>query len=208
MNLTVELVKLWGEYEVQNPGGTIEDFCRSHLAGKIRTKTRKLENNLLQPDLNGRLIKMLSRIGKFQEIYANKALAGTGLNQIEEFGILIAIFNLKEPIKSEAIFNNMLELSSGVNILNRLKTRNLVTEYTDPDDRRVKRLRITPKGEKSLINAKQQILKVVGMLTQGLTDDDKHLCLEILNPIDSRFTLLIRKQKNKTFEEIYLENCS
>ncbi|MGO4288799.1 MarR family winged helix-turn-helix transcriptional regulator [Chitinophaga sp. RAB17] len=206
MNQTVELVRLWGEYEQSHPGATIEGFCRSTLAGSIR-KERTVEPEWqLRPDLNGALIKLISRIGKFQMIYTNKALEGTGLDQIEEFGIMVAIFNGKEPIKSEVIFSNMLELSSGTNILVRLKSKSLISEYDDQDDKRVKRLQLTKKGEKVLKAAKEQILKVVGMLAQDLTEDDKQLCLQLLTPIDSRFSAIIQKQKGKPFDEIYQEN--
>jgi DNA-binding MarR family transcriptional regulator len=206
MNQTVELVRLWGEYEQKNPGATIEGFCRSQLTGAIKKGRSVQPEWQLHPDLNGALIKLISRIGKFQEIYANKALDGTGLDQIEEFGVMVTIFNLKNPIKSEAIFSNMLELSSGTNILIRLKNKDLISEYDDAEDKRVKRLQLTPRGEKVLIEAKQQMLRVVAMLTQGLTDDDKQLCLQILTPINTRFSPLIQKQKNRTFEEVYEEN--
>lgn len=206
MNQTVELVRLWGEYEANNKDATIEGFCRSQLASSIRMERSVRPEWQLHPDLNGALIKLVSRIGKFQEIYANKALEGTGLDQIEEFGIMIAIFNLKTPIKSEAIFSNMLELSSGTNILIRLKQKNIISEFDDPDDKRVKRLQLTRKGEKVLKAAKQQILKVVAMLVQDLTDDDKQLCLQLLTPVNERFSPLIQKQKHKQFSEIYEEN--
>jgi len=206
MNRTVELVTMWGDYEQRHPDATIEDFCRAYLAGKIKGEKTVHPRAQLHPDLNGALIKTISRIGKFQEIYANKALEGTGLQQIEEFGILVAIYNLKDPIKSEAIFSNMLELSSGTNILIRLKGRRLISEYAHADDKRVKRLRLTPKGEKVLQEAKKRILSVVAMLTQGMTDDDKQLCLQLLKPVDLRFTPVIQKQKNKPFDDIYREN--
>jgi len=206
MNQTVELVRLWGEYEKENPNATIERFCRHILAGSIKKEKKVQHEWQIHPDTNGALIKLISRIGKFQEIYSKKALAGTGLDQIEEFGMMVAIFNLKNPIKSEAIFTNMLELSSGTNILIRLQSKHLINEYTDAEDKRVKRLQLTKKGEKVLKEAKQQILKVVEMLTQDISDDDKQLCLQLLSPIDSKFFPLIQKQKNKTFEEIYPGN--
>jgi len=204
MNQTVELVRLWGEYEKENPNGTTESFCRHVLAGAIKKEKSLQPEWQLHPDINGALIKTISRIGKFQEIYANKALAGTGLDQIEEFGMMVAIFNQKNPTKSEAIFTNMLELSSGTNILIRLKSKQMISEYADTVDKRVRRLQLTRKGEKALKEAKLQILKVVSMLTRDMCDDDKQLCLQLLSPIESRFFPMIQKQKNKTFEEIYL----
>lgn len=205
MNQTVELVRLWGEYEAKHPDATIEHFCRNFLAGSIKKEKTIRQEWQLQPDLNGMLIKTISRISKIREIYVNKALEGTGLDQIEEFGMLAAIFNGKNPTKSEAIFTNMLELSSGMNILIRLTGKQMISEYTDADDKRVKRLQLTKKGEKVLKAAKQQVLKVVAMLTGDLDDDDKQLCLQLLTPVDARFSPLIQKQKNKSFEEIYRE---
>jgi len=207
MNQTVELVRLWGEYEQKNSNATIDGFCRSQLAGSIKKQKAVQPEWQLHPDLNGALIKLISRIGKFQAIYANKALEGSGLDQIEEFGMMVSIFNLKGSIKSEAIFSNMLELSSGTNILIRLKNKELISEYDDTDDRRAKRLQVTKKGEKVLKDAKKRMLQVVAMLVQDLTDDDKQLCLQLLSPIDRRFSPVIQKQKNKTFKEIAEENC-
>ncbi|WP_436486339.1 MarR family winged helix-turn-helix transcriptional regulator [Chitinophaga sp. ARDCPP14] len=208
MNKTVELVRLWGEYEQRHPDASIEDFCRSQLATAIKKKKTVVFKGQLQPDLNGALVKLISRIGKFHMVYTNKALEGTGLDQIEEFGMLVTIFNQKNPIKSEVIFSNILDLSSGTNILGRLKERGLINEYTDKEDKRVKRLKLTASGDETLKKAKQQILKVVAMLTQDLTEDDKQLCLQLLRPVDARFSAVIQKQKNKSFKEIFEENKS
>lgn len=206
MNQTVELVRLWGEYEKANTHPTLEGFCRSHLAGEIKKEKIPKPQWEMHPDLNGALLKTISRIGKIQEVYVNKALHDSALDQIEEFGILSAIFNLKNPIKSEAIFTNMLELSSGTNILIRLKNKKLISEFADSEDKRVRRLKLTANGEKVFRQTKQQILKVVAMLAQELSDDDKQLCLHILKPIDHRFSPLIQKQKNKSFNDVFKEN--
>jgi DNA-binding MarR family transcriptional regulator len=206
MNTTVKLVQLWGEYERQHPHATIEGFCRSVLSASIKSERPLPAKGQLQPDLNGSLIKLIRRIGKFHIVYTGKALEGTGLDQIEEFGMLVTIFNQKKPIKSEVIFNNILELSSGTNMLTRLKKRGLINEYADKEDKRVKRLELTPRGEKTLRQAKVQVLKVCAMLVHHLSDDDKQLCMQVLGPVDARFSGIIQKQKHKDFEEIYREN--
>jgi DNA-binding MarR family transcriptional regulator len=205
INKTVELVKLWGAYEEKYPNGSIDDFCRHHLATHKATEKYGAPKGELRPDINGRLIILLRRIGKFHMVYSNKALEDTELDQIEEFGILVTIYNQKNPIKSEAIFNNIMELSSGTNMLIRMKKRGLVSEYTDPDDKRVKRLKLTAKGETVLINAKDRVLKVAHMMVHDLTDDDKQLCMQLLNPINERFSDTFQKNRNRSFEEIYKE---
>jgi DNA-binding MarR family transcriptional regulator len=206
MNKAVELVKLWGAFEEQYPNGSIEDFFRHSLASSGKKPHQPEPQGKLVPDLNGRLVILLRRIGKFHIAYSNKALEGTGLDQMEEFGILVTIFNMGNPIKSEAIYNNIMELSSGTNMLTRMKKRGLVAEYEDNDDKRVKRLKVTPKGAESLQKAKDLVLKVAHMMVHDLSDDDKELCIQLLTPVDKRFSGMFQKQKNKPFDVIYQEN--
>ncbi|HZX57818.1 MAG TPA: hypothetical protein VFE54_03800 [Mucilaginibacter sp.] len=206
VNQTVELIKSWGAYEAQHHGASIEDFCRHYLVSREKPAPPVTSKSELRPDLNGQLVILLRRIGKFHIAYSNKALEGTGLSQMEEFGILVTIYNQKNPIKSEAIYNNIMELSSGTNMLIRLKKRGLVNEYADEQDKRVKRLKLTAKGESTLLNAKEVVLKVAHMMVNDLSDEDKRLCMRLLSPIDKRFSGLYQKQRNKPFEEIYQEN--
>lgn len=206
MNKAVELIKLWGAYEELHPDGAIEDFCRHQLSVSLKQEKQIAPEWQLIPDINGQLVILIRKIGKFHIMYSNKALEVTGLDQIEEFGILVIIFNKKNPIKSEVIFDNLLELSSGTNMLIRLKKRGLITEYPDSEDKRVKRLKLTPKGEETLKKAKELVLKVAGMMVNSLTDDDKQLCIQMLSPINAHFSSIFQKQKNKSFEEVYREN--
>jgi DNA-binding MarR family transcriptional regulator len=208
MNKTVELVTLWAAFEQQHPGGSLADFFRHSLASAGEKPAIPDVPGKLLPDLNGRLVILIRRIGRFHIVYSNKALEGTGIDQMEEFGILVTIFNLGSPIKSEAIYNNIMELSSGTNMLNRMKRRGLVTEFADKEDGRVKRLKLTAKGIKALLKAKELVLKVARMMVHDLSDDDKQLCIQLLTPIDQRFSGMFQKQKNKTFEALYQENMS
>jgi DNA-binding MarR family transcriptional regulator len=206
MNKTAVLVARWAAFEEQYPEGSLEDFFRYSLAEKVKPKQGTGSPGKLIPDLNGRLVILLRRIGKFHIAYSNIALEGTGIDQMEEFGILVTIFNMGNPIKSEAIYNNIMELSSGSNMLIRMKKRGLVREYDDKDDKRQTRLELTPKGKKVVLQAKDRVMKMAGMMVHVLSDEDKELCIQLLLPIDRRFSGLFQKQKNKDFETIYEEN--
>ena len=87
MNKAVELVRLWGEYEQQNPDATIEGFCRNQLSASLKIEKTIAPEWQMRPDLNGGLVKLISRIGKFHIVYTNKALEGTGLDQISSGGL-------------------------------------------------------------------------------------------------------------------------
>ncbi|MDB5116908.1 MAG: hypothetical protein JWQ79_2400 [Mucilaginibacter sp.] len=205
MNKTVELVKLWGDYEAQYPDCSVDDFFRHQLSASIKKEKQTVPDWQLHPNINGQLMILIRRIGKYHMVYSNKALEGTNLDQMEEFGILVTIFNQVNPIKSEAIYNNIIELSSGTNMLNRLKKRGLVNEYADAEDKRVKRLKLTAKGEETLDKAKVRVSQVAEFMVDALSDEDKQLCVNLLTPLGDRFAGMFQKHKNKSFDEIYEE---
>lgn len=209
MNNTVELVRLWGEFEKYNPNGSIEDFCRERIASKTKETTDTSTSVKLAPDINGRLTKLIGRIAKYQNLYMNKALTNTGLMQIEEFGLLATIYNLDNPKKSEVISDNLMEISSGANMLIRLKDRKLILEHADTIDKRAKKIKLTAKGEKVLMEAKSQILKVVKFLLQDLNDTEKLTCITLLTRVNESLSSKFHKHKNQDFDFIfseYLEN--
>lgn len=134
--------------------------------------------------------------------YSNNALEGTGLGQVEEFGLLVTILNMGSPIKSETIQSNIMELSSGSNMLIRLKKKGFVSEFADSDDKRVKRLKLTEKGEGVVRKAVVLVQKVAHLLVDGMSEDDMLNCIKLLKPIDTRISDMYQKQKNKPINEV------
>jgi DNA-binding MarR family transcriptional regulator len=183
---------------------SIQTTTRPATAAGMKNKVAKSET--LIPNINGRLIIAIMKFSKFYILYSNKALEGTGLMQIEEFGILAIIYNKKNPIKSEVIYDNLLELSSGANMLIRLKKRGLISESADKDDLRAKRLTLTRKGEESLKKAFHQVVNVEQMMTLGMSEEDKLSCIRALIPVNDRYSAIFQKQKTKSFKEVYQEN--
>jgi DNA-binding MarR family transcriptional regulator len=206
MNKTIELVNLWGAFEEKHPSGSVEDFCRHYLANQRQQKIKgPLVGGVVPPSNEGLLLKIIGRISKLNMSFANMALKGTDLNQIEEFGMLGTIKQEKNPKKTEVIYANLFELSSGTDMLARMKKRGLITEYDDKEDKRSKRVELTAKGEKVLEACKQKILKNSVMLMHDLADDDKKLCIHLLMNVEIKFSALWQKHKGKDFEEVYGE---
>jgi|SRR6218665_1203 len=206
MNKTVELVNLWGRFEEQYPGGSIDDFCRRHLAGQQMVKEKGPLVGGVVPNINeGLLLKIIGRISKLNMLYANMALKGTELNQIEEFGMLITIKQEKNPRKTEVIQANLFELSSGTDMLNRMKTRGLIREVDDKEDKRSKRIELTPKGEKVTRQCMELIMKNAKMIMHDLGEDDKELCIQLLKNVEIKFSALWQTHKGKDFKDVYGE---
>lgn len=206
MNKTIELVNNWGVFEENHPKGSIEDFCRYFLAKQEQQKIKgKMVGGVVPSFNDGLLLKIIGRIQKLNMNYANLALKGTDLNQIEEYGIMQTVKLEKNPKKTEVIYANLLELSSGTDMLTRLKNRGLIKEYNNKEDKRSKRIELTAKGEKAIEATKLKIFKNAKLMMNDLSEDDKALCIQLLKNIEIKFSALWQKHKGKEFEDVYNE---
>lgn len=206
VNKTVELVNEWAAFEKQHPKGNIDDFCRHYLArankkpGKIKSEILKLE-----VPLDALLMRLMGRIVKLHSIYSAAALQGTGLVQVEEFALLFAIHQKKSPKKSEVIYLCLLELSTGTDILNRLKRNGFLTEFGDKEDRRSKRVKLTMAGERTIEKSMSRVQQLAAMMFHELNDDDIKLCIHLLSRVEEKFTSLWQGHREKSFPEIYAD---
>ncbi|MBT1684981.1 MarR family winged helix-turn-helix transcriptional regulator [Dawidia soli] len=204
VNKTVELVNAWARYEAKYPGGDVADFCRYYLAHQdVKEVKGTLVGGVVPNITDSLLLKIMGRISKLNMQYASKALSGTGLGQIEEFGILVHIKQNVNPRKTDVIYASLLELSSGSDMLKRLQKRGFVREYVDEDDRRSKRLALTAKGETAVDQCHQRIVQNARMLLHDLDDADKKLCIQILKGVEVKFSRLWPEHKGKPFPEVY-----
>ncbi len=209
MNKAVELITEWGNFDVQHPESTLEDFCRYYLINKSE-KENKARHSAKWPavTIDFALMRMINRIVKLHSIYATSAMEGTGINTSEEFSLMNAIYSMGEPRKTEAIYAALFELSTGTDMLSRFKKIGYIVEYDDTEDRRSKRLRITPKGLKALAVCKKRMVQLAEMEFFDLSEDEKKICIQLLNNVDMKFSAVWQSHKGKAFEAIYKEMVS
>lgn len=204
MNRTVELVNAWAVFEEKYSDATLDDFCRYYLDRRKKQKKQGvLTGGAIPPTNEGLLMKIIGRIARLGLLYSNLALQDTGLNQIEEFGVMVSILQLKNPTKITVINANLLEVSSGTDLLARMRKRGLIREQADPSDKRIKRLSLTPRGEKTTKECAERITKNSQMLFHGLSDEDKECCISILKHVEMKFSPLWLEHKALPFEQVY-----
>jgi DNA-binding MarR family transcriptional regulator len=205
MNKTVELVNAWSAFEEQFPDGSIDEFCRRHLAsrqlrmeapGKDGEGAGKAGAFAMPPE--SRLMRLVGRIARLHAGYAMAALEGTPLNSIEEFGLLSTIRQLNEPKKTEAISACLYELSTGTDMLARLRKKGLFTEYNDKADKRSKRLKLTKKGEAVLDECHERVKKLAKTMMGDLREEDQRICIQLLKGVEDKFVGLWQDNKWKS----------
>ena len=206
MDKTIELVNRWAEFAKDHPEGSIEDFCRHLLISQRETENKgRLVGGVIPIQSDGLLMKIIGRIHKLHVSYAYLAFEATPINQLEEFGFLASIRQQKNPKKSDVIYSNLMELSSGTDMLNRLRNKGLIKESGDKEDKRAKRVMLTLLGEKTFVICIDRIQNLAKMMLHDMPEDDKQLCIQLLKHIEIKFSSLVQGHKGMKFEEIYKE---
>ncbi len=196
-------------FEAKYPNGSIEDFFRYQLVStREDIDNGKLVGGLVPANTPALLLKIIGRISRLHSMYSNMALEDTGLNQIEEFSILVTIDAYKSPRKTEVIYDNLMELSSGTDMVNRLVKRGYVTEHADKEDKRAKRLHLTPAGSKVLSKSRVRILQLVEMMTFDMHAEDQKICIQLLKDTEIKFSGRWQMDKISTFDAAYNEIVS
>jgi len=205
-NKAVNLLNEWADFDTAHPDAELSDFCRHYLARQRQKKVQgPMAGGAIPQGTDGLLLKLIGRINKLNMNYTGSALEGTGLHQVEELGILLTVQQQKNPRKTEIIHNNLFKLTSGTNLIGRLKDRGLIKEYDDDDDKRSKRIELTPAGRAAIELARTRMGKVSKMMVNDLSDDDKNLCIALLKNIDIKYSALWLSHRGKTFDDIYDE---
>jgi DNA-binding MarR family transcriptional regulator len=204
MNKTVELVTKWAEFEETHPDGSLDDFCRHYLGSK---KENKNSERLFRGDVPPRsdivLAKLIDRIARIHMIYIYMAMKELKIDHFEEFSLLSAIANLDNPRKTEVIYHTINELATGLNLLGAMKKRGYITEHDDPEDKRSKRLKLTPKGDKILKTCYERFSKIPEIIFTEMERDDIELCIQLLKGVEMKFSKLYLQHRNKPFDEVY-----
>lgn len=204
MNLTSKLVIQWADFKEVHPAAGIDDFCRYYLVHNSKEYNKeKFLGGVIPAVASGMLIKLLRRIVRLYQDYATRALKKCGINGFEEFVFLNAIGGIKEPRKTEVIYLNLTELSSGLLVIDRLRKGGYVSEQKDDEDKRSKRVRLTKKGEDTLKSCRQQLLLVNEIFFQNFPEDDIQLCVHLLTPLEMKFSSLWQEHKSIPVEEIH-----
>lgn len=206
MEDVIEVLQRWAEYQKSHPAGGFEDFCRFYLARPKGKRPKGSNFKKAQPaDTDSMFMMTVSRSTLAFWVYMRIALRDTPLPTIEDIMLCAALYNLGESRKTDIINFAMMELSTGTGNLNRLIEKGFVEERIDPDDKRSKLLVLSASGAKALKQcfAKAKMARDIFLI--DLTEDDKKLVANILNPLQEKHSRLAIARKGKSIEEIHAE---
>ena len=164
-------------------------FLNGHHAPK-NVKVSELRGSFPAEELTERdgpdtdisiLIVLMFRYAKG---YIKKALKDSKINTADEFSFLITLMTHESLSKTELITKQVMEKTSGTEIINRLLKLGLLEQFSDEVDRRSIRVKITVAGRLELVKVLPHMQTVSQIVTGNLNDAEKGTLAYILRKLE------------------------
>jgi DNA-binding MarR family transcriptional regulator len=206
MSEIVKLVTEWDAFEKEHKNASIEDFCRYYLIKKRETEKKdKLFGGHIPPEMNSILIKLIGKLGAISLYHFKNEVKQEKNIDIDSFALANVIYYRKECRKTDAINECLLELSTGIDILSRLRKNGYTIERGDPNDKRARLVKLTSKGEQMLFKCWSDMSKISFFIYEDLEDDDKKIVLQLLSNLEIKHSKIIAENKNKDIDTLISE---
>jgi len=116
--------------------------------------------------------------------YIKKALKESCLQTPDEFSFLITLMTYKSMSKSELITKQVMEKTSGSEVIRRLIKRGLIIEYADEQDKRSIRVSITKTGREEIIKTLPLMGDVSEIVVGNLSAEEINTLSYLLKKLD------------------------
>lgn len=206
MKPIVELISEWDSYQETHPDATVSDFCKHYIAKvEIEKASEKLFSGLEPPDQTATIGKLIGRLGAILTTYFKLALKEGDEVELDVFYCLNMIFHQGEARKIDVISYNFFEQTTGIDLLNRLKKADYISERTDPSDKRAKLVQLTDTGKQLLFSLYQRLYFPAYLLFGDMSKVDIQLMVSLLGPIETKHGKILVDNRTKSFADLLIE---
>jgi len=196
MRSYLELIEKWEDFLKFNKKGSLSEFG-DFLIAKTKSDTKsksELEDyfnsndtNFGYSDSNSEASYLIWRLNKFAKSYIKELFDKLEITNQDEFAVLSHVDYLKECSKKIAITDNLIEISTGIDIIKRLVKKGYLSERKNPNDKRENLIRLSKKGKEKLKEIYIGFSSVPDILI-NITQEEKHKLVEILKKLDKAHT--------------------
>ena len=212
--ILIELIEYLSRYELEseNLGGNLNmtdflGFMNSRYSSQ-NVKAVELRGNVNTQDFDDEhgpetdisiLIVLMFRYAKG---YIKKALKDSPIKTGDEFSFLITLMTYESLSKSELIQKQVMEKTSGTEIINRLLKLGLIDQFNDEADKRSIRVRITHVGRMELIKILPPMQTVSQIVTGNLSETEKTMLAYMLRKLEHYHNDIFLNKKDTELEEL------
>jgi DNA-binding MarR family transcriptional regulator len=214
--LLIELIQHLDAYESKRPGDqsiSLDDFTGylNAQVGEGQAPMRRIEGDKDTDSLKEKrtapnnISILLVLMYRYVRIYLKKALKDSPIQTADEFSFLITLMTYESMTKTELITNQVMEKTSGTEIIKRLLKKGLIREFADQDDKRSVRVAITDKGRKVLIETFPGMDAVAKIVIGNLSGPEIRTLYYLLKKLDFYHNDIFLNKRGRSLEELSSE---
>jgi DNA-binding MarR family transcriptional regulator len=187
--------QLWKAFEKEYPNGSLTDFgvwlIRKDVSSGLTTEKKKettpivskqqVSGKMNQSDMVGIFI---SRLYRFLRMASKDLLAQHEVSSIDEFALLATLLVHPGMTKTELLKQNLMEITTGSEMLKRFVARKWLLQQRDKTDKRITRLSLSSKGQQ-VIFACMQTLDNIEDILSPLKKEERITLYELLDRLDA-----------------------
>ncbi|MBK7428588.1 MAG: MarR family transcriptional regulator [Saprospiraceae bacterium] len=204
-NLLKSLIPLIEKYE-QETGGKddLQDFLQWAAGSKNNNLSRDRNGLDIPPgeNLEGVLGKYIVFLYRYARSYVKKALEDTALSHFDDFAFLVTLFVDQALSKTALIQKNIMDKSSGSEIIKRLTRHGFMEEFPSELDKRSKLVRLTKEGTIALLQTFEKMGKVSMLISGSLSEAEKIQLFELLHKLHHFHLPIFMEQRHRSIDEI------
>jgi DNA-binding MarR family transcriptional regulator len=115
---------------------------------------------------------LITLMYRYAKGYIKKALKDSLIQSPEEFSYLIVLMTFDSLTKTELIVKNVMEKTSGAEVIRRLVNLGLIRQFADEADKRTMRVAVTDLGKTELTRIMPKMQQVSNLVVGDLTDTE------------------------------------
>lgn len=196
-NSYIPLIEQWENYIKISKKPDVQDFAY-WLLNKEKQENQNDDTTLSQyfdsntnehkyPYKSSDAAFLLWRLGKFIRYYTKPILLENGLASQDDFAILAHIDYRNYCSKKEAIEANIIDSTTGIEIIKRLVKQGLISEKLNNDDKRQKIVSLTASGKEKLYNIYVGFSKIQDVMAE-MNVQEREILIQTLKNLDSFHT--------------------
>jgi DNA-binding MarR family transcriptional regulator len=213
--ILIQLINHLFDFEAEMPEQedyTLEDFIgymNSQSSGSKST-IRKIggdeekwieEKHVTQ---NSDIAVLLVLMSRYAKVYFKKAIKNSLIQTQDEFSFLITLMTFESLTKTELITKQIMEKTSGTEVIKRLLAQNLLKEFADPVDKRSVRVAVTDKGRNEIFKILPDMGLASKVVVGNLNETETNTLAYLLKKLDHFHNDIYLNKRNSDLKDLLL----
>jgi DNA-binding MarR family transcriptional regulator len=161
----------------------------------------------VREDSNSDVGILITLMFRYAKTYIKKALQDSPIQTADEFAFLITLMTFESLTKTELINKQVMEKTSGTEVIKRLAAQGMIREFADASDKRSIRVVISDKGRIEIIRILPEMAKVSQIVVGNLSDAEIKTLSYLLKKLDFFHNDIFMNKRHLGLDDIMQEKA-